>query len=79
MQFARFSLPLYQPQVLPEPGDLQVNVTMPSARHLAGLDTLELDFSLSCPGHFDAGSCCAWARFVHGCVVLVCNKSQQST
>ena len=56
----RFSLRGHQPQVLPEPGDLRVNVTMPSAKTLADLDTLELDFSLSCPGHFDAGVCYSW-------------------
>lgn len=43
-------------KVLPEPGDLRAEVELPSAEALAEMNTLELDFMLSCRGHLDAGA-----------------------
>lgn len=43
-------------KVLPEPGDLRAEVKLPSAEALAEMNTLELDFTLSCRGHLDAGA-----------------------
>ncbi len=43
-------------KVLPEPGDLRAEVELPSAEALAEMNTLELDFTLSCRGHLDAGA-----------------------
>lgn len=66
-------VPVFNSQVLPEPGGLRAEINMPSAAKLAGLDTLELDFALSCPGHFDA-DCPQWDHVVqlHVCCSRDC-------
>jgi len=49
---------------------------LPSALEMAAFDTLELDFTLDCPGPGEYGVCPAWDRIVNGYLCDAANEDQ---